>query len=197
VQILVDKVANVRWETRDREIRTTHNQYVDDLVREFQAMADRAKLLGRCACVLPCTLNVDAFPHTLVRERIPAGALHELWLHALRRCLDFFVEGFSLAKKCTAEGRGMMLLDFRDFIMAAERLSGISPVPQIDYVRKYIESYYMTEAEMEAFIKAREYSPRQLSALVNVAMCTASNKTFRQHLLQLIAEAEPRRALNM
>ena len=64
-----------------------------------------------------------------------------------------FVEGFSGAKKCSNEGRALMQLDYRHFVMKLERIAEIRPLPHQDYVVNYVKAYYIPEAELEQWVK--------------------------------------------
>ena len=56
-------------------------------------------------------------------------------------CCQTFVDGFSAVKKCTNEGRALMQLDFRQFVLKLEKLSGVKPLPHQQFVSAYIKAY--------------------------------------------------------
>ena len=58
-----------------------------------------------------------------------------------------------MAKKCSHEGRALMQLDFRHFVMKLERIAEIKPLPYQDHVINYIKAYYIPEAELEPWVK--------------------------------------------
>uniref|UniRef100_A0A674DAQ9 Syndetin C-terminal domain-containing protein n=1 Tax=Salmo trutta TaxID=8032 RepID=A0A674DAQ9_SALTR len=71
-------------------------------------------------------------------------------------------------KKCSNEGRALMKLDFQQFLMKLEKLTDMRPIPDKDFVETNIKAYYLTENDMEQFIKNhREYSVKHLANLVN------------------------------
>jgi hypothetical protein len=70
----------------------------------------------------------NGVPHTkftLLFQKVAAG---------------IFVEGFAAAKKCTNEGRALMQLDHRQFVLKAEALSGLRPLPYQAYVSAYVKA---------------------------------------------------------
>ena len=96
-----------------------------------------------------------------------------------------FVDGFAAAKKCTNEGRALMQLDFRQFIIKLEKMSGLKPVPHQQYVSNYIKAYYIPESELGSWVEQHpEYSPSQLRALI--ASTSNNNNKTKQKLNNLI-----------
>ncbi|CDQ94046.1 unnamed protein product, partial [Oncorhynchus mykiss] len=94
-------------------------------------------------------------------------------------------------KKCSNEGRALMQLDFQQFLMKLEKLTDMRPIPDKDFVETYIKAYYLTENDMEQFIKNhREYSMKQLANLVNVCLGSHINKKARQKLLAAIDDID-------
>lgn len=47
----------------------------------------------------------------------------------------FSVHRFSMAKKCSNEGRALMQLDFRQFVLKLEAISDMKPLPHQDLVK--------------------------------------------------------------
>ena len=64
-----------------------------------------------------------------------------------------FLIRFSCAKKCSNEGRALMQLDFRHFVMKLERIAEIKPLPHQEYVGTYVKAFYIPEAELEDWVK--------------------------------------------
>ena len=52
-----------------------------------------------------------------------------LWDLCTLRASNAFVEGFSAAKRCSNEGRALMQLDYRQFVVKLEKMSEQRPVP--------------------------------------------------------------------
>lgn len=46
-----------------------------------------------------------------------------------------------------------MQLDFQQFLMKLEKLTDIRPIPDKEFVETYIKAYYLTENDMECWIK--------------------------------------------
>lgn len=60
---------------------------------------------------------------------------------------------YANVKKCSNEGRALMQLDFQQFLMKLEKLTDIRPIPDKEFVETYIKAYYLTENDMECWIK--------------------------------------------
>eukprot|EP00005_Dracoamoeba_jomungandri_P013800 CAMPEP_0174266650 /NCGR_PEP_ID=MMETSP0439-20130205/31006_1 /TAXON_ID=0 /ORGANISM="Stereomyxa ramosa, Strain Chinc5" /LENGTH=832 /DNA_ID=CAMNT_0015353745 /DNA_START=31 /DNA_END=2526 /DNA_ORIENTATION=+ len=89
-----NKIGNVKWDISD--VGVNHNPYINEMVREFQ------NFVG-------ITRKGEESGY------IPESVLLKLWDHAIHLSMNTLVEGFSRAKKCTFEGRGLMKLDFQTF----------------------------------------------------------------------------------
>uniref|UniRef100_A0AAQ5YUD4 VPS50 EARP/GARPII complex subunit n=1 Tax=Amphiprion ocellaris TaxID=80972 RepID=A0AAQ5YUD4_AMPOC len=163
-------MAGVKWDIR--EIMSQHNVYVDVLLKEFEQFNKR---LG------------DVSRHV----RIPLPVSNVLWEHCIRLANRTLVEGYANVKKCSNEGRALMQLDFQQFLMKLEKLTDLRPIPDKEFVETYIKAYYLTENDMEQFIKNhREYSMKQLANLVNVCLGSHINKKARQKLLAAIDDID-------
>ncbi|KAG7458196.1 hypothetical protein MATL_G00235520 [Megalops atlanticus] len=163
-------MAGVKWDIK--EIMSQHNVYVDVLLKEFEQFNKR---LG------------DVSRHV----RIPLPVSNVLWEHCIRLANRTLVEGYANVKKCSNEGRALMQLDFQQFLMKLEKLTDIRPIPDKEFVETYIKAYYLTENDMEQFIKNhREYSMKQLTNLVNVCLGSHINKKARQKLLAAIDDID-------
>uniref|UniRef100_A0A8D2KJF0 VPS50 subunit of EARP/GARPII complex n=1 Tax=Urocitellus parryii TaxID=9999 RepID=A0A8D2KJF0_UROPR len=125
------------------------------------------------------------------RVRIPLPVSNTLWEHCIRLANRTIVEGYANVKKCSNEGRALMQLDFQQFLMKLEKLTDIRPIPDKEFVETYIKAYYLTENDMERWIKEhREYSTKQLTNLVNVCLGSHINKKARQKLLAAIDDID-------
>ncbi|XP_059900268.1 syndetin isoform X2 [Gadus macrocephalus] len=163
-------MSGVKWDIR--EIMSQHNVYVDILLKEFEQFNAQ---LG----------DVSS------QVRIPLAVSNVLWEHCIRLANRTLVEGYANVKKCSNEGRALMQLDFQQFLMKLERLTDLRPVPDKEFVETYIKAYYLTENDMEQFIKNhREYSMKQLANLVNVCLGSHINKKARQKLLSAIDDID-------
>ncbi|XP_068094573.1 syndetin isoform X2 [Hyperolius riggenbachi] len=163
-------MANVKWDVK--EIMSQHNVYVDALLQEFDQF--NRKL---------CELSKHV--------RIPLPVSNILWEHCIRLANRTLVEGYANVKKCSNEGRALMQLDFQQFLMKLEKLTDLRPIPDKEFVETYIKAYYLTENDMERWIREhREYSGKQLSNLVNVCLGSHINKKARQKLLAAIDDLD-------
>ncbi|XP_021407436.2 syndetin isoform X1 [Lonchura striata] len=163
-------MANVKWDVK--EIMSQHNVYVDALLKEFEEFNRRLNDVSK-------------------RVRIPLPVSNILWEHCIRLANRTLVEGYANVKKCSNEGRALMQLDFQQFLMKLEKLTDIRPIPDKEFVETYIKAYYLTENDMESWIKEhREYSTKQLTNLVNICLGTYINKKARQKLLAAIDDTD-------
>ncbi|KAM4792316.1 syndetin isoform 4-T4 [Cyanocitta cristata] len=163
-------MANVKWDVK--EIMSQHNVYVDALLKEFEEFNRRLNDVSK-------------------RVRIPLPVSNILWEHCIRLANRTLVEGYANVKKCSNEGRALMQLDFQQFLMKLEKLTDIRPIPDKEFVETYIKAYYLTENDMECWIKEhREYSTKQLTNLVNICLGTYINKKARQKLLATIDDID-------
>ncbi|XP_048413603.2 syndetin [Stegostoma tigrinum] len=163
-------MANVKWDIK--EIMSQHNVYIDTLLKEFEQFNKKLSDVSK-------------------RVRIPLQVSNVLWEHCIRLANRTIVEGYANAKKCSNEGRALMQLDFQQFLMKLEKLTDIRPIPDKEFVETYIKAYYLTENDMERWIKEhREYSTKQLTNLVNVCLGSHINKKARQKLIAAIDESD-------
>ena len=65
---------------------------------------------------------------------------------------------FSSAKKCSNEGRALMQLDFRQFVLKLEAISDAKPLPHQDLVANYVKAYYIPETELDEWVKQHTVS---------------------------------------
>ncbi|TNN62314.1 Syndetin [Liparis tanakae] len=125
-------MSGVKWDIR--EIMSQHNVYVDVLLQEFEQFNKRLQDVSR-------------------HVRIPLPVSNVLWEHCIRLANRTLVEGYANVKKCSNEGRALMQLDFQQFLMKLEKLTDLRPIPDKEFVETYIKAYYLTENDMEQFIK--------------------------------------------
>ncbi|XP_051871788.1 syndetin [Pristis pectinata] len=163
-------MASVKWDIK--EIMSQHNVYIDTLLKEFEHFHKKLSEVSK-------------------RVRIPFQVSNVLWEHCIRLANRTIVEGYANVKKCSNEGRALMQLDFQQFLMKLEKLTDIRPIPDKEFVETYIKAYYLTENDMERWIKEhREYSTKQLTNLVNVCLGSHINKKARQKLIAAIDEPD-------
>ncbi|XP_077713069.1 syndetin isoform X3 [Canis aureus] len=146
-------MANVKWDVK--EIMSQHNIYVDALLKEFEQFNRRLNEVSK-------------------RVRIPLPVSNILWEHCIRLANRTIVEGYANVKKCSNEGRALMQLDFQQFLMKLEKLTDIRPIPDKEFVETYIKAYYLTENDMERWIK--EHRVRQYVEIENENMASKKKK---------------------
>lgn len=168
VSQILAHMSRVNWEVKD--IMSQHSQYVDIILRELQIFSMRLEEVGH-------------------QVTIPQAVHDALWENIAYLLAYIFVEGFSSAKRCSHEGRGLMQLDFTQLVSQLEKMCSLRPVPYREYVEAFVKAYYHTEPALEAFVKDHnEYSAKQLLALVSCAC--QNNKKTRQRLCNLIEELD-------
>ncbi|XP_033120612.1 syndetin-like [Anneissia japonica] len=167
---ILNLMSTVNWNVKD--IMSQHSPYVDALLQDLQVFRDRLRNVGK-------------------QVRIPQVVYVVLWNHLILIVNRTVVEGLAGAKKCSNEGRALMQLDYQQFLMKLEQLTDIKPIPAKEFVETYIKAFYLSEADMECWVKEhREYSGKQLTSLIN---CAVSSKRGRQRLLMIIEELERQR----
>ena len=97
------------------------------------------------------------------------------------------VDGFSCATRCTPEGRALMNLDYQQLLHKVEAISHCRiTAKQRHFTETYIRAYYFTEDELETWLpKNRNYSKKQLTALVTQSGASLSKKTKQKLLLMI------------
>jgi len=156
VESLLMQMSKVSWDLRD--VVSQHSPYVDKLLHNLQVFSS---LMTKQGLLVP----------------IPSNLQEVLWEQATRVSSNMFVDGFSSARKCTNEGRALMQLDYRQFVIKLEKLSGLKPVPYQQFVSNYIKAYYIPETELGQWVEEhQEYSTSQLRGLV-AATAYNNNKT--------------------
>ncbi|XP_064648148.1 syndetin-like [Lineus longissimus] len=163
---LIQLMASVRWDIKD--IMSQHSTYVDQVLRDFHIFAMKLDNLSK-------------------RVPMPVVVSCCLWELCITLANTTFVEGYASAKKCTTEGRALMLLDFQQFLMKLEKLTELRPIPEREYVETYIKAYYLPEDQLETWVKDhKEYTTKQIISLVN---CLPHiNKRARQRIIGVIEE---------
>ncbi|GAV02132.1 hypothetical protein RvY_12734 [Ramazzottius varieornatus] len=161
-------MTEMQWDIK--HLASHHSEYVDHLLKELEHFNRSLKELSKIATV---TKDVSDTLWTLV-----------VWLTNRT-----FVEGFSGAKKCSNEGRALMQLDYQQFIMNAEKLTLLRPVPDREFVDAYVKAFYLPEDALEKWVKDhKEYTLKHITGLLHHA--PSLSKKSRQRLLQYIEDPD-------
>ncbi|XP_055337389.1 syndetin-like [Paramacrobiotus metropolitanus] len=161
-------MADVAWDIKD--LASQHSEYVDHLLSELDTFNNVIRGIGRSTA-------------------IPKETMETLWSLAILLANRTFVEGYANAKKCTNEGRALMQLDYQQFLMKAEKLTSLRPLPDRDYVDNYIKAFYLPEDALDKWVKDhREYTLKHVVGLINHS--PSLSKKTRQRLLQFVEDPE-------
>ncbi|XP_065179412.1 syndetin-like [Sycon ciliatum] len=170
---LLQQMSSVKWDIRD--IMSQHSHYIDYILTECQVLKRR---VDEWNSITP----------------MPKVVLNVVWAHILHTINHTFVEGFASAKKCSNEGRALMQLDFQQFIIQIEKLLTLRPIPEREFVDTYIKAFYMSEADIEPWLRDhRMYSTKQLTSLVQCGVGAHINKKAKNRLINLIEDMEKTR----
>ncbi|KAH7726604.1 Protein VESA-1 [Aphelenchoides avenae] len=153
-------VSQVNWDIN--EIQSQHSPYVDFLFRELAVFSERLARSADLAHISPDVNNI-------------------IWTLLVMCTFQSLVQGYSeYAKKCSNEGRALMLLDFEQLTRELESMTGIRPIPYKSFVEDYIKAYYLPEDCLGDWIaKHQEYTNAQLVSLLNTASQTTKRAKSR------------------
>eukprot|EP01134_Creolimax_fragrantissima_P008396 CFRG8396T1 len=150
----------MRWDVDD--IKTEQNKYVDTAIRELQQFSNRLTQLGQ--------------------EKIPKHVYEMLWTQVIRCTMFMFVEGFSNVRRCSNEGRAMMMLDLKTFVTQVESVCTLRPIPFVKPVETFIKAFYLPEAALEEWLNdSSVYTKRQLETFIR--FCATVDNFARTRLL--------------
>lgn len=173
---ILSVMLSVKWDVK--ELMSDCNPYINILVQEYQKLH---VVVHSFASVVP----------------LPSGSLLDFWRNVVIKTSRVFVDGFSSAKKCSNEGRALMLLDFQNFAMKIEDITKLKPIPNREYVVNYINAFYLSEAALEQWLKEhQEYSPKQLSNLITCGTGSHIGKKMKEKFLGLLNEIESNNLMN-
>ncbi|XP_015370736.1 PREDICTED: syndetin-like [Diuraphis noxia] len=164
---VLSMMIKVNWEVKD--IMCEHSRYVDYFLQEIRAFFKTLKT---------STSNI------YLNEQV----LNSIWEAIAVLVSSVFIEGFSLAKKCSNAGRALMQLDFTQFLSQINSICPLNPLPHKELIEVYIKAYYLPETSLETWIRDhQEYTHKQLLAVIN-CVCQ-NNKRSRQKLTNLLEES--------
>ncbi|KAK2499403.1 hypothetical protein MC885_002845 [Smutsia gigantea] len=164
-------MANVKWDVK--EIMSQHNIYVDALLKAIQG-------------------NKIIAWDTLESVNETERAVKFLWCANFWQCeFEQFNRRLNEVSKRVRIPLPVSNILWEHCIRLANRTIVEGPIPDKEFVETYIKAYYLTENDMERWIKEhREYSTKQLTNLVNVCLGSHINKKARQKLLAAIDDID-------
>ncbi|XP_038979589.1 syndetin-like isoform X2 [Phoenix dactylifera] len=158
-----DRIANAKWEVK--ELGLEHNGYVDLLLGEFKHYRTR-----------------------LAHGGISKEVQDLLLEYGLENVAEVLIEGLSRVKRCTDEGRALMLLDLQVLINGLQHFVSINVKPKLQIVETFIKAYYLPETEYVHWARSHlEYSKSQIVGLINlVATMKSWKRKTRLEVLERI-----------
>lgn len=142
----------VNWDSTT--VPNKASPYVELILKEYQLFVKKLEEASKVA-------------------NFPSKAKQSLWEGALVRGMEQLVDAFSRIKKCSNEGRVVMMQDVDTLREKLEKLSGLRPIPNITYVETYVRAFYQLlldpNADVIAWYKQHpEYTVNQIIALLNL-----------------------------
>lgn len=159
----VDRIANAKWEVK--ELGMEHNGYVDFLLGEFKHYKTR-------------------LAHGGIRTEVQDVLIG----YGLENISQVLVEGLSRVKRCSDEGRALMLLDLQVLMTGLQHFVTINVKPKLQSVETFIKAYYLPETEYVHWARAHpEYTKSQMVGLINlVATMQGWKRKSRLEVLEKI-----------
>ncbi|KAL4577005.1 hypothetical protein LXL04_013106 [Taraxacum kok-saghyz] len=159
----VDRVANAKWEVK--ELGMEHNGYVDLLLGEFKHYKTR-------------------LAHGGIRTEVQDVLIE----YGVENICETLIEGLSRVKRCSDEGRALMLLDLQNLMNGLQRLDTVNIKPKLQAVEAFIKAYYLPETEYVHWARSHpEYTKSQMVGLVNlVATMNGWKRKTRLEVLEKI-----------
>ncbi|KAK9061580.1 hypothetical protein SSX86_018762 [Deinandra increscens subsp. villosa] len=161
-----DRIANAKWEVK--ELGMEHNGYVDLLLGEFKHYKTR-------------------LAHGGIRTEVQDLLIE----YGLENISEILVEGLSRVKRCSDEGRALMLLDLQVLMNGLQHFVSINVKPKLQTVETFIKAYYLPETEYVHWSRAHpEYTKSQMVGLINLVATMKGWK--RKNRLEVLEKIEAR-----
>ncbi|MFS8011675.1 putative vacuolar protein sorting-associated protein [Helianthus anomalus] len=159
-----DRIANSKWEVK--ELGMEHNGYVDLLLGEFKHYKTR-------------------LAHGGIRTEVQDHLIE----YGLENISEILVEGLSRVKRCSDEGRALMLLDLQVLINGLQHFVTINVKPKLQTVETFIKAYYLPETEYVHWARTHpEYTKSQMVGLINLVATMKGWK--RKNRLEVLEKIE-------
>ncbi|XP_076887217.1 uncharacterized protein LOC143537306 isoform X2 [Bidens hawaiensis] len=159
-----DRIASAKWEVK--ELGMEHNGYVDLLLGEFKHYKTR-------------------LAHGGIRPEVQDLLIE----YGLENISEILVEGLSRVKRCSDEGRALMLLDLQVLINGLQHFVTVNVKPKLQTVETFIKAYYLPETEYVHWARAHpEYTISQMVGLINLVATMKGWK--RKNRLEVLEKIE-------
>ncbi|CAD5208924.1 unnamed protein product [Bursaphelenchus xylophilus] len=148
-ELVIKKIKQVKWDIS--EIVDHHSDYIQYISKELAWIKDK----------------IDSFSGLV---HISYEIRSVIWTHVAKTLFRTLVQGYSeVSKKCSNEGRALMLLDTEHLNKDIESLSGLKPVPFKNHVEDYVKAYYLQESYLPDWISRHsgEYTSPQINAVLS------------------------------
>ncbi|XP_014225221.1 syndetin [Trichogramma pretiosum] len=162
---VMDFINEVDWSIE--HVSLQYNNYVDVVIQELQNIK-----------VILCD----------VQNKVPItkDTYDCIWECAAQIIANVLVEGYSNAKVCSTGGRALMQLDFIQLTSNFESITNLKPMPYQEYVLTFIKAFYLSEENLESWIKQQsDYSRKHIIGLIT---STIQHKKLRQKFLNLVED---------
>ncbi|KAI3722083.1 hypothetical protein L2E82_33109 [Cichorium intybus] len=160
----VDRIANAKWEVK--ELGMEHNGYVDLLLGEFKHYKTR-------------------LAHGGIRTEVQNLLIE----YGLENISEILIEGLSRVKRCSDEGRALMLLDLQVLMNGLQHFVTVNVKPKLQSVETFIKAYYLPETEYVHWARAHpEYTKSQMVGLINLV--ATMNGWKRKNRLEVLEKIE-------
>ncbi|CAD5206190.1 unnamed protein product [Bursaphelenchus okinawaensis] len=146
---IVKSIKQVKWDISD--IVDYHSDYVVHISKELHWIKSKMDSYGELVHLSHEIKSV-------------------IWTHVAKVVFTTLVQGYSeVSKKCTNEGRALMLLDTEHLNKEIETLSSLKPVPFKNHVEDYVKAYYLQESYLPDWISRHsgEYTTPQINAILS------------------------------
>ena len=113
------------------------------------------------------------------------------------RLMESLVEGYSRAKKVSAEGIAVRQLDLKVLQSELEKLTPLRPLPHINLVDEYIKAYYLSEEMAIPWIKQHQqaFNKKQILTVISQGVAARmASKQQKQQLLLIVEELDKQTA---
>lgn len=140
-----NQIGNCKWDVK--VLDTQHHAHIDQLIDQ-----------------------IEGFKKLIAELHLGMDITRRMWRHVMAHANHAFVDGYAAVKKCTNEGRGMMMVDFQVFTNKSKVLANTKALDTA-YTEEYLRAFYLQEeADIEQWIRDHpQYRPRHFHAIITHA----------------------------